>query len=523
MSRKMRYFWVAFIALNLIMPAAAMGKPKSASLPMPELKSNLSDQASAEPVEEPAFNGLDDLMLEELGQTFYEFKPGVRGSDPNSTAFIEGYVFESCARHFEIGTAQTGKTAGFQIRDVDGLGRSCVAKIKAEQKNKRLIPGCGKVYKCIPLNRVAGQAEFPLKNLKGTTTLGLLHEDQYERLTAEAFEGSLVHKDQATLNAEAEARRRAKYEAEVELFKNQLSGCRGSLDHLPIAYKAAKELFARGELEDLAATRQELDRAQIKLLGTKAAKTPADSALRSDLLAFASDHPDSLGDVVNIYAKIAKSVKMDELDAIREELISLNSSDSEHADKIASVLKQVAQRYTSDDNADLAQYRTAAEIMKEAADLDGLSDSKKREFRTDQRDLSIAQLELLAIGDDQFSYALEYQRMYQSVAKDYQKACGGRRPNPDSCASASKAFNTVNYDIPWVAKNMAEERSQRQQRMQQMLMASRNPSQANSSPNPAMPPQQGFQQSQPLYWGGGTFGMPGTSNGLPGFQGTRPF
>lgn len=439
------------------------------------------------------------------------------------SATLRGRIPAQCMNAFEIrnstmsrgdgarysGVAEDGSTVhGFQIADHNGLGRACMASIRAGTSSGNFT-GCQEaefvgpvnsdgtraynINHCVNLSRLDG-ATADFSNVP-TGHLGFLYEDPSRDPSHLAVVNADVnHVSRADAARLAAERTRATRDSMIrELVGN--TRCRG--ENIDLAVQSEEDLrrgYGINEIRalfpgfDFAATRNNIRRARL----------------------------DSLqGDVAR--------ASVDRLAGMREELLGLLETHPEDARRIQTIYERIANRYLALSRNDPAAFEEARASIQELVDTQAYEGAALERLTNASFGLQMTAMQRQASAPNagynmglwnnwQQLYQQTYQAMFQcqygggmSMGGSFSmfgggSSYGGESPSLESCTSAAERFQSVSM-IPNQAAQAAQQRQAMQMRMQQAMAGAMGGGVSN-------PMMMGGSMGSPAFAGGAVGSMP---------------
>ncbi len=374
--------------------------------PKPELtvESEVKDlPASAASIPNPAY-----LSLDEAKKIFPGFEVDVNQSA--ETVSLRGLVHKECRGFFRFTTSESNRllqsrgTAGIAIEDLGG-GSLCMEQFRAELENDyggRVTVRMSeleenKLFTAEEAKQFEGQSSKLHYGSLGDVRIGFLKpknsDNPADRVHFTDFDQPLVHVSRSTIESRREAYAEAERRTQIEQARQDLSFCTDSEEDLAIARQAKEALVALGELDE--------DEAEQVEKGLKRASYGA-------------------------LAKTARTGNAEQIDELVEDLKSRAEESPEDADLIAGIFLEIAKRHAGSPTANNENFRFAAQMIREARAIDGLSASAKQELSAYQQQIDFNYAAWLASQGSQAGFQFQYAQgnLLNGLVNDYySKGC----------------------------------------------------------------------------------------------------
>ncbi len=415
------------------------------------------------------------------------------GGPPGYQATLRGTIPAICAPAFEIrnssmaadathplvaGSDADGPIVGFQISDYNGVGRACMASVRA----RHLFSGCeteentgrtltdGTLERnpnhCISLSRMdGGQASFA--NVPAGR-VGLIYTDASRDASlgnpAVILGDVRSHRPRSTILAELNERNRAREAATITRLAGTASRCRGT--HIEEAASALDALRAGYTATQIHAVLPGFNFGEVEASIRRG---------RLDALQREVAHAD-----------------VDRLAEIRVEVLTHLENNPEDARRVQTLYERIANRYLAlapENPEAFAEARASIDELAATGSYEGaaLARLTHASFQLQMTDMQRqasqpnAQFNMSLWNNWQQMYQQTYQAMFQcqgggssmmggsfSLFGGGSSYGGGAAPSIESCTAAAEQFQSVS-SVPRYAAQAAQQRQQMQMQMQQAM------------------------------------------------------
>lgn len=437
------FFGFLFITMNLI-PASAFGaegkveekiKPDTVTAPKDEdFKKTPSGSFIT-----------DDLSYSEAKATFpgFEIKPTKLHPAKEFATEISliGSVFKDCFNKFKFNF--DSEKLSIQIRDV-GVSKGGISGRVCQDDMKKAGRTCADTA-CVRLSSI------PAMDLTSAPT-GKIKLARQDKMNDD--EGNIRYEEIPGLEhiskEDAELQARIK---KIEKYKDCVANCANSAARI----NSAQQLIKMGEFD-------------------------------KSLEEFKKEA--YLGDLKAIQSKISKA-KGDELESIREEVLSWAEKHSDMADKVVPVYKEIAVKYIPKSGSKPSDYENAIETLHEAQGVSGISDGASAQLDAMVMNSTVARMQSIAMMGTQGNmlfwpnlWQLNQQLQQNVMSNCYGSNSGVMMPfggfqqsvqsssfNNEACSQAMQAARTM-PQIMQAAQQVDYQRQQSQMQFQQMMSQS---------------------------------------------------
>lgn len=409
----------------------------------------------------------DDLRVNELGSTFLNFELAREGKDPVKVT-LYGVVFDDCLPYFEFSNSATDpqtlgkgkdesgtKIMGFRIKDVDGHGRQCMGRHRA---NRDI---CGKSAKCsyldqIPANTLAIQQNSDVKvkfgfepaNHNGRKPIEWtdFDENHFANSPKDAFyQGSdSIAREEQNARAAEERRIRKEKESQSDVLFKQARSCRKTHDDRLIALAAVETLGELGlmEVDEMERIQKEVKKAEFRDLTARFNKvsdedpSELDSAVEN-LKEYAEENPEVSNEVFTLFHN-----------------------------KASAMVK--AHRKPE-------SYDRAEELLNQAGELPEINEKSQKTLKADRTGIRVGRLQAQARtqNGDSSDFWSNYMSTMEDLSSQAQDCFSQGQGMDSSCSSTVQAYQGA-AKVPQIAQQAAYERYMFQMQMQQQLYGSMN-------------------------------------------------
>ena len=428
-------FGILFLAANLV-PALAFGaETKPPVNTKKKHKIVASDKAAdTAKVVEAVVLQPRDLTLADSKSAFINFSADIVTNDTDSTAKLFGMVYKACQDKFTFSGHDSDKGLAFEIHD-KGDGASCMKDLRAkngDQCESESVADSVATYKCVRLSTLVS---IDLKDKDGDIGLFSIHDNEDQN--REHFEkiGKLHFKSAATLAAEDDARIALERSRQVDKYRNEVTSCVNDENEIGIARGALASLLNMGELQD-----GELD------------------SITSSL---------DMAELVAI-DKEATTADLEDLATTREKLHTLSIDHPKMGERIATVLHKIAMRYWEAGQDNPEGFKLAKETISEAQGLKGLKPASVDKLKIYQNEITYGMMDNLATSGDGYGFYNSYQTQMNSLVKQYNKDCGGKRASMEVCMNTVKTLNRASQ-LPMTLNQTIQKQVADQQKIEKQM------------------------------------------------------
>jgi len=427
----------------------------------------------------------------------------------NQTLSIRGQVFADCNGLFEIRSVNdSSHPNSIAILDKGGFA-TCMEAHASQDCAFEAADACVNVSsEAIRLHGERGEIHLvsTRDGQRNFESVGSFESDS-ARATRVAAERARAEGERADGERRAEAEARA---SRIRRLEQKVQGCRGDLDEIAEARRAVGALHSLDEVdaERMNELLAELDEAEIEQFQRRIRRADSEDEideLREELVSFADskcDRGEELEDLLD-------SAREEQIEALEEQEDQL----ARQVDQTAELFRQLAvkrveiSREESSEGATrdpIRANRAASAIVGEAQEIECLPRNTRRALSNYQRDLAVDRCTTIAQQGSAFAFDLQQcqQNLTVGLAQDVQRLCAGPAANGMECASARRAQMVVGQQIPQLVRQAQQREQQQWQQIQQQMMQTYSaPPATATSGMPLMPPT-----STNLMWSGGTYG-----------------